>query len=75
MAKIVKDLNQGSVTKTMILFAMPMLFSGLVQMLYNTADMVIVGHFVGRDGLGAVSVGGDVLHFLDFFGVQFAAML
>lgn len=70
--KIVKDLNQGSVTKTMILFALPMLFSGLIQMLYNTADMIIVGHFVGRTGLAAVSVGGDVLHFLAFAAMGFA---
>ena len=48
--KIVKDLNQGSVTKTMILFALPMLFAGLIQMLYNTADMIIVGRFVGTAG-------------------------
>ena len=64
--KIVKDLNQGSVTKTMILFAMPMLFAGVIQMLYNTADMIIVGRFVGTSGLAAVSVGGDVMHFLAF---------
>ena len=70
--KIVKDLNQGSVTKTMILFALPMLFSGLIQMLYNTADMIIVGKFVGRSGLAAVSVGGDVFHFLAFAAMGFA---
>ena len=70
--KIVKDLNQGSVTKTMILFAMPMLFAGVIQMLYNTADMIIVGRFVGTSGLAAVSVGGDVMHFLAFAAMGFA---
>ena len=70
--KIVKDLNQGSVTKTMILFAMPLLLSGVIQMLYNTADMIIVGHFVGTQGLAAVSVGGDVMHFLAFAAMGFA---
>lgn len=70
--KIVKDLNQGSVTKTMILFAMPLLLSGVIQMLYNTADMIIVGHFVGTKGLAAVSVGGDVMHFLAFAAMGFA---
>lgn len=70
--KIVKDLNQGSVTKTMILFALPMLFAGVIQMLYNTADMIIVGRFVGTSGLAAVSVGGDVLHFLAFAAMGFA---
>lgn len=70
--KIVKDLNRGSVTKTMILFAMPLLFSGVIQMLYNTADMIIIGHFVGTKGLAAVSVGGDVMHFLAFAAMGFA---
>ena len=70
--KIVKDLNQGSVTKTMILFAMPLLLSGVIQMLYNTADMIIIGHFVGTKGLAAVSVGGDVMHFLAFAAMGFA---
>ncbi len=70
--KIVKDLNQGSVTKTMILFAMPLLLSGVIQMLYNTADMIIIGRFVGTKGLAAVSVGGDVMHFLAFAAMGFA---
>ena len=72
MAAIVKDLNQGSVVKTMLIFAMPLLGASLIQMLYNTADMIIVGKFVGKNGLGAVSVGGDVLHFLCFVAMGFA---
>ena len=72
MAKIVKDLNQGSVTKTMLVFAMPMLGASLIQMLYILTDMVIVGHFVGKGGLGAISVGGDVVHFLIFFAMGFS---
>ncbi len=72
MAAIVKDLNRGSVTRTMLLFAMPLLWASLIQMLYNTADMVIIGRFVGKDGLGAVSVGGDVVHFLCFVAMGFA---
>lgn len=72
MAAIVKDLNRGSVTRTMLLFAMPLLWASLIQMLYNTADMIIVGRFVGKNGLGAVSVGGDVLHFLCFVAMGFA---
>lgn len=70
--KIVKDLNQGGVVKTMLLFALPLLWASLIQMLYNTADMVVIGHFVGKHGLGAVSVGGDVLHFLFFVAMGFA---
>ena len=69
--RIVRDLNQGGVWRTMIVFAAPLLLSSLVQMLYNTADMVIVGHFVGKEGLGAVSIGGEVMHFLLFAATGF----
>ena len=72
MAAIVKDLNKGSVVKTMLVFSIPLLGASLIQMLYNTADMVIVGRFVGKNGLGAVSVGGDVLHFLCFVAMGFS---
>ena len=72
MAKIVKDLNQGNVVKTMLTFALPLLWASLIQMLYTTADMVIVGKFVGKSGLGSVSVGGDIAHFLLFFAIGFS---
>ena len=72
MAKIVKDLNQGSVTRTMLIFALPMLGASIIQMLYNITDMIIIGQFVGKSGLGAVSVGGDVVHFLFFFAMGFS---
>jgi len=72
MAAIVKDLNKGGVTKTMLAFALPLLGASLIQMLYNTADMIIIGRFVGKEGLGAVSVGGDILHFLCFVAMGFS---
>ena len=72
MVAIVKDLNKGNVTRTMLVFALPLLGASLIQMLYNTADMIIVGRFVGKEGLGAVSVGGDILHFLCFVAMGFS---
>ena len=71
--RIVRDLNHGSVTVTMLLFALPLLGASLVQMFYNTADMIIVGQFVGRNGLGSVSIGGDILHFIAFVSMGFSS--
>ncbi|MBR7105105.1 MAG: MATE family efflux transporter [Lentisphaeria bacterium] len=64
--KLTRDLTSGRVTWTMITFAAPLFLSGLLQTVYNITDMIIVGHAVGRDGLGAISIGSDILHFLMF---------
>ncbi len=70
--QISRDLNQGPVTRTLLAFAMPLLFSSFLQLVYNTTDMIVVGHFVGRDGLGAASIGGDVMHFVAFVSMGFS---
>ncbi|MBQ3405388.1 MAG: MATE family efflux transporter [Oscillospiraceae bacterium] len=49
-----KDLTQGSVTKTMLLFAGPMIMGNLLQQFYNIADSFIVGRFLGPGALAAV---------------------
>ncbi len=70
--KIVKDLTSGSAAKTMIFFAAPLFMSSLLQTAYNMADMIIIGHFVGKEGLAAAAVGGDVLLFASFVAMGFA---
>lgn len=67
-----KDLTSGSVFWTMVTFSLPLFFSGLLQTVYNLTDMIIVGHAVGRDGLGAISIGSDILHFLMFIALGFS---
>lgn len=48
------DLTQGKVWKKMLGFFFPILLGLLFQQLYNTADAIIVGSFVGDDALAAV---------------------
>ena len=38
-----RDLTKGPVTKTMLLFAFPMMMGSLLQQLYNVADTLVVG--------------------------------
>lgn len=59
-----KDLTEGSVTKTMLLFAVPMIMGNLLQQFYNIADSLIVGRFVGADGLAAVGSAYTLMTFL-----------
>ncbi len=55
-----KKLTEGSVAKQLILFALPFMLSNLIQTLYNVADMLIVGNFVGPVGVSGVNIGGQV---------------
>jgi len=55
-----KKLTEGSVTKQLILFALPFLLSNLIQSLYNAADMLIVGNYCGTAGISGVNIGGQV---------------
>lgn len=41
-----EDLTQGPVIKTMLRFAVPMIFGNLLQQCYNIADTLIVGRFL-----------------------------
>ena len=59
-----KDLTQGSIRKTLLLFAMPMIAGNLLQQLYNIADTLIVGRFLGSGALAAVGASYTLMTFL-----------
>lgn len=59
-----KDLTQGNVTKTMLLFAGPMILGNLLQQCYNIADTLIVGRFLGAEALAAVGSAYTLMTFL-----------
>lgn len=49
-----QDLTTGSTTKKMLLFAFPLMIGNLLQQLYNIADTIIVGKFLGSNAIAAV---------------------
>lgn len=49
-----RDLINGNETKAMVNFAIPMIIGNIFQQLYNVADTVIVGKFIGSNALAAV---------------------
>ena len=59
-----RDLTKGSVTKSMLLFAIPMILGDLLQQCYNIADTLIVGQFLGRNALAAVGSSFTLMTFL-----------
>ena len=70
--ELIRDLTTGSVPKTMLRFAMPLFLSGLLQMVYNMVDMIVVGQMVGTAGLSAVSVGGEMMMLITFIAMGFS---
>ena len=50
-----KDLTKGHITKTLLLYSLPMMGSMIFQQLYNIADSVIVGKLIGEEALAAVT--------------------
>ena len=59
-----KDMTVGSPAKRIMEFSIPMLLGNIAQQLYNTADSVIVGKFVGDDALSAVGSASPILNLL-----------
>lgn len=70
--KNITDFTTGNVTKQLVAFATPLFLSSLLQIVYNMVDMIIVGQKLGKVGLSAVSVGGDVTSFLTLVAMGFS---
>ena len=70
--QLIRDLTTGSVPGTMLRFAMPLFLSGLLQMVYNMVDMIVVGQMVGTSGLSAVSIGGEMMMLITFIAMGFS---
>ena len=58
------DLTEGSITRRLLLFALPLMVGNLLQQLYNVADTLIVGRFLGADALAAVGSAYTLMVFL-----------
>ena len=49
-----QDMTKGSPFRVLIMFTLPLAIGNIFQQLYNMADTIIVGRFVGADALAAV---------------------
>ena len=68
MAAKTRDLTEGGIKRVLLSFAAPLFLSQLFQQLYISADAVIVGNFLGKEALAAVSSSGPLIHlFIGFF--------
>ena len=70
---MVRDMTRGPVVPLLIRFTLPLFVSNALQAIYNLVDMVIVGNYIGKAGMSAVSIGGDILHLLTFVAMGFSS--
>lgn len=62
------DMTQGNIFPSIIKFSVPLMATGILQLLFSTADMIVVGSFVGMTELAAVgSTGALVALIVNFF--------
>ena len=58
------DMLNGSLWNKILIFALPLAASSIMQQLFNSADVAIVGRFVGSDALAAVGSNGPIINLL-----------
>ena len=70
-----RDLRQGSIVKSLVLFALPMMAGNVLQQFYNIADTLIVGQAMGRNALASVGSAYTLMTFLTsiFLGLSMGA--
>ncbi|MEZ3428559.1 MAG: MATE family efflux transporter [Lachnospiraceae bacterium] len=54
----------GPLFGKILLFSLPLMLSGILQLLFNAADMIVVGRWVGSDALAAVGSTGSLINLL-----------
>ncbi|MBO6089025.1 MAG: MATE family efflux transporter [Lachnospiraceae bacterium] len=58
------DMCSGSIFGKMLIFTIPLMLSSMLQLLFNAADIVVVGNFAGDNSLGAVGSTGSLINLL-----------
>ena len=58
------DMCSGSIADKILLFALPLMASSLLQLLFNAADVVVVGRFAGKEALAAVGSNTSLINLL-----------
>ena len=58
------DMCSGSLLPKILLYSLPLMLSGILQLLFNAADIVVVGRFAGNDALAAVGSTSSLINLL-----------
>ena len=65
----------GPILRKMLMFALPLMLSSILQLLFNAADIVVVGKFAGDNSLAAVGSNTALINLLTnlFIGLSIGA--
>ena len=69
---VIQDFTQGELFRPMLKFSIPFMLSNAFQVFYSMTDMIIVGQFVGKQGIAAVMSGGFLVMFIMMIGLGLA---
>ena len=58
------DMCNGPLFGKIVLYTLPLIAAGILQLLFNTADMVVVGRYAGSNALGAVGATGSLINLM-----------
>lgn len=74
MRRRIPDANllDGPLLKNILLFAIPIMFSSILQLLFNAADVIVVGKFAGPNELAAVGSTGAIVNLIVNFSIGFS---
>ncbi|MBR3165103.1 MAG: MATE family efflux transporter [Lachnospiraceae bacterium] len=69
------DMLNGSLADKILLYALPLMFGGMLQQLFNAADIAVVGKFVGKEAMAAVGSNGALVNLIVnmFIGISIGA--
>ena len=69
------DFTKGKILMPLFLFALPLMLSGMLQLFYNAADIIVVGRFAGNESLAAVGSTSALINLLTnaFLGLSVGA--
>lgn len=70
--KLRKDFRTGNIPKQLLLFMLPFMLSNALQVFYSTVDMVIVGKYVGTEGISAVGQSSMIVNFVTMVTLGFS---
>ena len=75
MKKYEIDMCNGPLLKSLIVFAVPLMLSGILQLLFNAADIIVLGRFSGSDSMAAVGSTTSLINLLVnlFIGISVGA--
>ncbi len=70
--KVGTDLTQGSILQLLIIFALPIAMTNIIQQFYSLVDLMVIGQFAGSEGTAGVSAGGEIADLVTPVATAFA---